>query len=81
MTIHLQSIMWVENMENMDKKARMQNFSCIKSEDDTGGLPKMHLAEVSGMYILDWTGSQYMVQILLRIYTNELYNSIQTNNF
>jgi hypothetical protein len=64
----------------------MQYFCRRTSEDDTpgeitGGLPKMHLAELSAKYTLHWTGSQYMVQVLFRMYTNELYNSIQKKKF
>jgi hypothetical protein len=64
-------------MENMGKRARMKNFGWRTSEDDTPGeitgrLPKMHLAELSARYRLDWTGSQYMVQFQFRMYTNKL---------
>jgi hypothetical protein len=72
--------MWVQNMENMGKRERTQNFRRRTSEDDTpgeitGGLPKMHLVELSARYRLDWTGSQYMVKLLFRMYRVSLKDS------
>ena len=62
--------MWVENMGNIGKRARMQHFGRRTSKDDTpgqitGGLPKMHISELSARYRLDWTGSQYFERILM----------------
>jgi len=70
----------------MGETASMHNFGRRTSGDDTpgeitGGLRKRHLAELSARYRPDWNGLQYMVQFLFRMYTNELYNFIQTKNF
>ena len=70
-------------MENMGKTASMHNFGRRISRHDTpgeitGGLRKMHLAELSARYRPDWNCSQYMVQFLFRMYANERYNFIET---